>query len=60
MARQNLPNLIVTNLTMPGIGGFGPVEERKLDPRTKDIPVVVVSATDTTLEESDAAQGRQI
>ena len=35
MARQKLPDLIVTDLTMPGIDGFGLVEELKLDPRTK-------------------------
>ena len=36
---------------MPGIDGFGLVEELKLDPRTKNIPVVVVSAKDITPEE---------
>lgn len=57
MARQNLPDLIVTDLTMPGIDGFGLVEELKLDPRTKDIPVVVVSAKDITLEERKRLNG---
>ncbi|GAB4501689.1 MAG: threonine synthase [Anaerolineales bacterium] len=51
MARQNLPDLIVSDLTMPGIDGFGLVEELKLDPRTRGIPVVVVSAKDITDEE---------
>ena len=57
MARQNLPDLIVTDLTMPGIDGFGLVEELKLDPRTKNIPVVVVSAKDITLEERKRLDG---
>jgi threonine synthase len=51
MARQKLPDLIVSDLMMPGLDGFGLVEELKLDPRTKDIPVVVVSAKDITWEE---------
>lgn len=51
IARQKLPDLIVSDLTMPGIDGFGLVEELKLDPRTRDIPVVVVSAKDITEEE---------
>lgn len=51
MARQKLPDLIVSDLTMPGMDGFSLVEELKLDPRTKDIPVVVVSAKDITVEE---------
>ncbi len=50
-ARQKLPDIIITDLTMPGIDGFGLVEELKLDPRTKNIPIVVVSAKDITPEE---------
>ena len=57
MARQKLPDLIVSDLTMPGIDGFGLVEELKLDPRTKDIPVVVVSAKDITGEERKRLNG---
>jgi threonine synthase len=50
-ARQMLPDLIVTDLMMPGVDGFGLVEELRLDPRTRDIPIVVVSAKDITPEE---------
>ena len=57
MARQKLPDLIVSDLTMPGIDGFGLVEELKLDPRTKNIPVVVVSAKDITCEERQRLNG---
>jgi threonine synthase len=57
MARQLLPDLIVSDLTMPGIDGFGLVEELKLDPRTRDIPVVVVSAKDITAEERSRLNG---
>jgi len=58
MARQHLPDLIVSDLTMPGIDGFGFVEELKLDPRTKNIPIVVVSAKDITVEERNRLNGR--
>jgi threonine synthase len=57
MARQHLPDLIISDLTMPGIDGFGFVEELKLDPRTKNIPIVVVSAKDITLEERNRLNG---
>jgi threonine synthase len=57
MARQKLPDLIISDLTMPGIDGFGLVEELKLDPRTKDIPVVVVSAKDITNDERKRLNG---
>jgi threonine synthase len=56
-ARQRLPDLIITDLTMPGIDGFGLVEELKLDPRTRHIPVVVVSAKDITPEERKRLNG---
>jgi len=56
-ARQNLPDLIVTDLMMPGIDGFGLVEELRLDPRTRDIPIVVVSAKDITSEERKRLNG---
>lgn len=56
-ARQYLPDLIISDLTMPGIDGFGFVEELKLDPRTKDIPIVVVSAKDITHDERKRLNG---
>ena len=56
-ARQLLPDLIVTDLMMPGIDGFGMVEELRLDPRTKNIPIVVVSAKDITPEERKRLNG---
>ncbi|RJP49677.1 MAG: threonine synthase [Anaerolineaceae bacterium] len=57
IARQKLPDLIVSDLMMPGLDGFGFVEELKLDPRTKDIPVVVVSAKDITAGERERLNG---
>jgi threonine synthase len=57
LARQQLPDLIITDLTMPGIDGFGLVEELKLDPRTRDIPIVVVSAKDISPAERNRLKG---
>jgi threonine synthase len=56
-ARQKLPDLIVSDLMMPGLDGYGLVEELKLDPRTRDIPVVIVSAKDITQEERQRLNG---
>jgi threonine synthase len=56
-ARQKRPDLIVTDLMMPGIDGFGLVEELRLDPRTRDIPIVVVSAKDITPQERKRLNG---
>jgi len=57
MARQKTPDLIISDLMMPGIDGFGFVENLKLHPRTKDIPIVVVSAKDITPEERRRLNG---
>lgn len=57
MARQQIPDLIITDLMMPGFDGFGLVEELRLDPRTRDIPIVVVSAKDITPEERKRLNG---
>ena len=56
-ARQKLPDLIVTDLMMPGIDGFGLIEELRLDPRTRNIPIVVVSAKDITPKERERLNG---
>jgi threonine synthase len=50
-ARARLPDLIVTDLTMPGMDGFSLLEALKQDARTAAIPVIVVSARDITADE---------
>ena len=56
-ARQRRPDLIVADLMMPGLDGFGLVEELRRDPRTREIPIVVVSAKDITPEERQRLNG---
>jgi len=51
MAQQKVPDLIVLDLMMPTIDGFGVLEAIKEDDRTRQIPVVVVSAKDLSSEE---------
>ena len=50
-ARERLPDLIITDLMMPNLDGFGVLEGLKLDKRTQNIPVIVVSAKDLTNSE---------
>jgi threonine synthase len=57
-ARQKLPDLIITDLMMPGVDGFGLVEELRSDPRTHNIPIVVVSAKDISPEERERLNGQ--
>jgi threonine synthase len=56
-SRALRPDLIVADLMMPKLDGFGLVEELRRDPRTREIPVVVVSAKDISKEERDRLNG---
>ncbi|MGF1505239.1 MAG: pyridoxal-phosphate dependent enzyme, partial [Anaerolineae bacterium] len=46
-----LPDLIVLDLMMPGVDGFGVLDYLKAREPLRDIPVVVVTAKDLTAEE---------
>ena len=44
MARHSPPDLVLTDVMMPGISGFGLLSELKRDARTHSIPVIMLSA----------------
>lgn len=50
------PDLIVTDLHMPGMGGVALIRGLKLNPSTKHIPILAVTSTDTTDEEAKLAR----
>lgn len=57
-ARQRLPDLIICDLTMPGMDGFTVIEELRRDKRTHEIPVIVVSAKDISAEDRRRLSGQ--
>jgi threonine synthase len=57
-ARQRLPDLIILDLMLPHLDGFGVLEELKLDQRTRHIPIIIVSAKDISAEERQWLQGQ--
>ncbi len=56
-ARERLPDLIISDLTMPEMDGFNLLEQLRQHPRTKNIPVIVVSAKDITADERARLKG---
>jgi CheY-like chemotaxis protein len=57
LARENQPQLIVLDLSMPDLNGFQVLDSLKNDSATKDIPVVIY--TSQTLESQDRARLRE-
>jgi two-component system chemotaxis response regulator CheY len=50
------PDLIVTDLHMPGMGGVALIRGLKINPSTSKIPILAVTSTDTTEEEAKLAR----
>ncbi|HEY9612355.1 PAS domain S-box protein [Allocoleopsis sp.] len=42
--RQRLPDLVLTDVMMPGLDGLGLLRELRLDPITREIPIILLSA----------------
>jgi threonine synthase len=51
LVRQRQPDLVMLDLSMPGTDGFAVIEQLKADKRTREIPVVIVSAKTLTSDE---------
>jgi threonine synthase len=56
--QERLPDLVVSDLTMPEMDGFTLLEKLKEDPNTAHIPVIVVSAKDLTPEDEQRLAGQ--
>ncbi|GAA5513162.1 sensor histidine kinase RcsC [Deinococcus carri] len=42
--RESLPDLVITDVMMPRLGGFGLLRALREDPRTRELPVIMLSA----------------
>ena len=51
------PDLIVLDLNMPGLSGYGVLDRIKADPVMSDIPVAVVTAADVTTQQRLQLEG---
>ncbi|HEX9822068.1 MAG TPA: response regulator [Methylomirabilota bacterium] len=57
-ARERRPGLILLDLMMPVMDGFDTLQHLREDPRTADVPVVVLTAKDLTDDDRDRLGGR--
>ena len=57
LARLELPDLIILDLMMPEIDGFGVLDQLKSNPQTAPIPVIVVTAKELTPDEKKRLNG---
>ncbi|MBI3900011.1 MAG: diguanylate cyclase [Gammaproteobacteria bacterium] len=53
-AKQLKPTVILQDLIMPGIDGLTLVREYRADPQTRNIPVIVLSASEDPVTKSEA------
>ena len=56
-AFENVPDIVVTDLNIPGIDGFELTRRLKLDPRTREVPVIAV--TGYAAFQADPARARR-
>ena len=56
-ARRELPDLIVLDLMMPDVNGFDVVEALNANPKTANIPILVVTAKEITAEDRVTLHG---
>ncbi len=54
--QQERPAIVVADIMMPKLDGFGLVNRLRIDPQTRDIPVVLVTATYVTEDDRAFAQ----
>ncbi len=50
--QRSRPDVILLDLMMPRLDGFGVIEQLRQNPETRDLPVIVISAKELTDEEA--------
>ena len=58
LAKQRKPDLILLDLTLPKVDGFGILDELKKDEHTNQIPVIIVSGKDLTEDQRTFLDGK--
>ena len=58
LIQQELPDLVILDLMMPELDGFAVLDALKARPETANIPVIVASAKELTLQEKSRLKGQ--
>jgi threonine synthase len=58
LVRQRRPRVVLLDLLMPDMDGFGVVEMLRADPATADVPIVVLTHKELTRAERDRLGNR--
>lgn len=56
LARQEMPDVVLMDVVMPGLNGFQATRQLTKDPETGHIPVIIVTTKD---QETDKVWGRR-
>ncbi len=57
LVKKETPNLVILDLMMPELDGFGVMDALQNDPETADIPIIVVTAKELTEDEKKRLNG---
>lgn len=52
MIRESVPDLVILDIRMPGMDGYGVLKEIRNDPGTGDLPVICLTASLTSVEQA--------
>jgi threonine synthase len=58
LSRRELPDLIILDLMMPEMDGFAVLDALRSKPETANIPVIVATAKELTVDEKERLQGQ--
>ena len=55
LIQRERPSLVITDIMMPKLDGFGLVHRLRINPETRDLPIIFLTATYVALEDKEFA-----
>jgi CheY-like chemotaxis protein len=57
LARRHLPDIVICDLVMPDLDGFGVVGELQADPATADLPIIILTGHEMSAADKHRLNG---